>query len=167
VLDGRYFNPDDYLETETGRVFTPERSAAAFECAYTELERAARSAPPGARLFVVVGVQGAGKSTWIRENAAQLGEAALFFDAALPRAVHRSRVIAIAKSAGLPAIAVWVQAPLEVALARNQLRRADQRVPEFAIRSVHSIMERPTQREGFEEVREALAPTTSTRNGFA
>jgi hypothetical protein len=54
LLEGRYFNPDDYLETESGRVFTPERSAAAFERAYTELERALRSAPSGARLFVVV-----------------------------------------------------------------------------------------------------------------
>lgn len=154
VLEGRYFNPDDYLETPAGRVFTPERSAAAFEQAYSDLERALRTAAPAAHLFVVVGLQGAGKTTWIHRNAAGLGESAFFFDAALPRAVHRARAVAIARCAGVPVTAVWVRAPLEVALARNQLRRHDHRVPEFAIRSVHSIMERPSVSEGFGQVRE-------------
>ena len=154
MLAGRYFNPDDYLETETGRVFTPGRSAAAFERAYSDLELALGAAPASARLFVVVGVQGAGKTSWIRQNAESLGDAAFFFDAALPRAIHRARAVAIAGSAGVPAVAVWVRAPLALALARNQSRRSDHRVPEVAIRSVHSIMEAPSPSEGFEEVRE-------------
>ena len=69
MLPGRYFNPDDYFETGSGRVFTPERSTAAFDRAYVDLEAALLSAAPGAKLFVVVGAQGAGKTTWIRSNA--------------------------------------------------------------------------------------------------
>ncbi|MBE7942829.1 hypothetical protein IM725_19865 [Ramlibacter aquaticus] len=154
MLEGRYFNPDVYLETDSGRVFTPERSAAAFERAYADLERALLLASPGARLFVVVGVQGSGKTTWVREHAAVLGESAFFFDAALPRAIHRARAVGIAKTVGVSVVAVWIQATLEAALARNRMRRNDHRVPDSAIQSVHSIMERPSVAEGFEEVRE-------------
>jgi predicted kinase len=156
-MQGRYFNPDDYLETSSGRVFTPERSAAAFDRAYTDLENALRSVSPNARLFVVIGVQGAGKTTWVRQNADQIGAAAFFFDAALPRAVHRARAVSIARACGVPAIAVWVRPPLEIALARNQLRRTDHRVPDAAIRSVQSMMEPPSVAEGFVEIREVEA----------
>lgn len=154
MLKGRYFNPDGYLETPSGRVFTPERSADAFEQAYSDLERALQNASPTSRLFVVVGIQGAGKTTWIRENAVSLGDAAYFFDAALPRTIHRARAVAIAKAAHIPASAIWVQASLDSALARNQQRRHDHRVPELAIRNVHSIMEAPSVTEGFEQVLE-------------
>lgn len=157
MLSGRYFNPDDYLETDAGRVFTPERSRAAFQRAYSDLRQALRSAQSGAQLFVVVGVQGGGKTTWIRENAGSLGPRAHFFDAALPRAIHRSPVVAIARDCGVPACAVWVHVSLEVALARNQLRRADHRVPDAAIRNVHSIMEPPSTGEGFAEVSKVQA----------
>jgi len=160
-MHGRYFNPDDYLETSTGRVFTPERSAVAFERAYEDLESALRRASPDARLFLVVGVQGAGKTTWVQQHADALGGSAFFFDAALPRAVHRARALSIARACGVPAVAVWVQAPLEVALTRNQLRRADHRVPDAAIHSVHSMMEPPSISEGFVEVQKASAPTRS------
>jgi hypothetical protein len=154
MVSGRYFNPDDYLETGSGRVFTPQRSAAAFDRAYADLEAALLAASPSAKLFVVVGVQGAGKTTWIRSEAEQLGPTAYFFDAALPRAVHRARALGISKAAGVPAVAVWVRASLETALERNELRRIDHRVPEGAVRSVHSIMEAPSTTEGFDEVRE-------------
>ena len=157
MLSSRYFNPDDYLETGSGRVFTPERSTAAFDRAYVDLEAALLSAAPGAKLFVVVGAQGAGKTTWIRSNADHLGPSAYFFDAALPRAVHRARAIGISKAACVPSVAVWLRASLETALERNQSRRIDHRVPEAAVRSVHSIMEAPSIAEGFDEVREVEA----------
>lgn len=157
MLPGRYFNPDDYLETDKGRVFTPERNTIAFESAYSDLAQALANADEGARLFVVVGVQGGGKTTWIRENAELLRPHSYFFDAALPRAIHRARAISIAGDCGVPAHAIWVRASLEVALARNQLRRADHRVPEAAIRNVHSIMEPPSTAEGFVEITEVQA----------
>lgn len=155
----RHFNPDHYLETDLGRVFTPERSAAAFEQAYAELSAALHAASVGSRLFVVIGVQAAGKSHWVQSNAARLGQNAYFFDAALPQAKHRQRVLGIAKDCGVPAVAVWVQAPLEAALERNHARRADHRVPEAALRSVYATLEPPTVSEGFVQIMEVAYAT--------
>lgn len=150
----RHFNPDHYLETEKGREYTPERSAAAFEQAYARLGDALSQANASARLFVVVGVQAAGKSTWIDKNAESLGADTYFFDAALPRRQHRERVLEIAKRSGVPVVAVWVRAPLAQALARNEARRMDHRVPEAALRNVYAMMEAPSTDEGFAEVLE-------------
>lgn len=157
VPRARWFNPDDALEGEGGRLYTPERSAAAFERAYVALEAALRSAPPDARLFVVIGVQGAGKTTWISNHAAALGARSFFFDAALPRTRHRARVLAIAKAAGVPATAVWIRATVETALQRNLSRRQDHQVPESAIRSVYAMLEPPSPDEGFQAVWEIQA----------
>lgn len=85
----KHINPDHYLETEQGRLFTPERSAAAWELAYRDLDKALCASSPATKLYVVVGVQAAGKSSWIQQNAVALGGDAVFFDAALPKAVHR------------------------------------------------------------------------------
>jgi len=62
----RVFNPDDYLWTSKGRVYTEERNAAAWEQLYAELESLLGVAGPDACFFVVMGVQGGGKTTWIR-----------------------------------------------------------------------------------------------------
>ena len=153
----RHVNPDHYLETEGGRVFTPERNEAAWNQAYSDLELILRTASPDVELFVVVGVQGSGKSTWIEENACRLGPQAVFFDAALPARAHRERIVALARESGVPAVAVWLNTPLEQALARNSARPPDKQVPEFAVRNVFSMLERPTQQEGFVQVIEVSA----------
>lgn len=150
----RHFDPDHYLETDEGRLFTKERNAAAWEQAYSELQVALQDSNDAAKLYVVIGVQGAGKSRWIEANAHRLGQHAYFFDAALPKAKHRERVLAIAKSCAVPVVAVWVNVPVEVALARNQGRRSDHRVPEDAVRSVFAMMEPPSPCEGFIEITE-------------
>ena len=142
-----YINPDTYLETERGRVFTTERSERAWQRAFSELSIALCS---GVRkpLYVVVGVQGAGKTTWVQANAALLA-GSVVFDAALPAKRHRAKVLACAKEVESPVVAVWVEVPLEVALKRNQSRVPDKRVPEAAIRNVFSMLEPPSTDEGF------------------
>lgn len=149
-------NPDDFLETEEGRVFTPERNAQAWASAYASLEAALSHGRSDVRLFVVMGVQGAGKSTWIERHRGTLGENAVVFDAAVPAARHRDKLLAIAKRYNVAAIAVWVQSSLEDALRRNRLRTPDEQVPEEAIRSVYSLLEAPSVEEGFSEVRFVL-----------
>ena len=148
----RVFNPDDELATEAGRVFTPERNAAAWERVYAGLEDCFRNATPGTRFYLVMGVQGSGKTTWIRENHALLGSAAVCLDAALPARRHRTRAMELAARFGVPAVGVWVKATVEEALSRNLRRRTDERVPEDAIRSVASLIEAPCLDEGFAEV---------------
>ncbi|SFO27587.1 Predicted kinase [Variovorax sp. PDC80] len=152
----RHINPDHYLQTSTGRVFTKERQLAAWDRVYEDLEAALRrrSSTP-MQLYLVMGVQGSGKTTWIRRNIAAL-PGAVFLDAALPAARHRARALDIARRCGVEATTVWINTPLEIALARNASRPADERVPEEAMRSVFSLLEAPTVSEGFVRVVEIL-----------
>lgn len=148
----RAFNPDDYLWTPAGRLYTPERNAEAWEQLYADLEAHFRRASPGTRFFVVMGVQGGGKTSWIRRNYDVLGPQALLMDAAVPARRHRARVLTLAKSFGVHTVAVWVDTPLERALAQNAARPTDEVVPELAVRSVFSMLEAPSEEEGFDEV---------------
>lgn len=141
-------NPDDYLETEFGREFTPERNHQAWELAYARLDDALSTTRPGNPMYLVMGVQGAGKSRWVSENLARLGRVVVF-DAALPARRHRERLLAIARGHDVPVIGVFIKAPLALALARNARRSADKRVPEEALRSVFSLLEPPGEEEGF------------------
>lgn len=169
VTPAIHINPDDYLETEGGRVFTAERNALAWERAFADLSLALRGGANPKSLYVVMGVQGAGKTTWVQSNQELLTNSVVF-DAALPAKSHRAKVLAIASALGAPAIAVWVNAPLEVALIRNQLRAPDKQIPEAAVRSVFSMLEPPSIEEGFIQVIEVPAHDTrgfSSFNGTA
>jgi predicted kinase len=153
----KWINPDDFLQTNSGRLWTPERNKAAWELAFASLERAlaetlpAHETPRSLDLYVVCGIQGAGKSTWIRENALRLAPC-IFFDAALPRAIHRLPLITIARRFGATVYAVWINTPIERALDRNRQRSADERVPESSILAVAGQFEPPTISEGFAAV---------------
>jgi predicted kinase len=142
-------NPDDFLETDAGRVWTPERNIEAWRCAFAALERILAQTP-GARVIVVCGLQGAGKSTWIADRPPQPDR--IYFDAALPGTRHRRPIIDIALSAGTIPEAVWIRASLATALAQNVLRDPDKQVPETSISSVHDLFEPPTIEEGFESI---------------
>lgn len=148
----RVFNPDDYLWTPEGRVYTEERNAAAWERMYVDLDAMLRIAKPETCLFVVMGLQGGGKTTWIQKNYETLDPSAVFVDAALPARRHRERVLALAKRAAVRTVAVWVNTPLDRALAQNAQRPDDEVVPEFAVRSVFDLLEAPCPEEGFDEV---------------
>jgi hypothetical protein len=142
-------NPDDFLLTPAGRVWTPERNEIAWKKAYAKLTNVLEG---GSRdLYLVCGLQGAGKSTWIEQNASSLAPC-VFFDAALPRAIHRRPILTIADSAGAKARCVWVDTPFEIALLRNSKRPEDERVPEASIRSVAEQFEAPSTAEGFVEL---------------
>ena len=144
-------NPDDHLETDAGRVWTPERNAEAWRRSFQQLERAIADAGPSARVILVCGLQGAGKTCWIGNQPSSAGT--IYFDAALPRARHRAPVIDIARRSGVDIEAVWIDTPLAMALIRNARRPEDQVVPNAAIRSVADRFEPPRTAEGFARVR--------------
>ncbi|MEN3233721.1 MULTISPECIES: AAA family ATPase [Methylobacterium] len=143
-------NPDDCLETEEGRVWTPERSRQAWQACYETLRRALRADDGPRTVVIVCGLQGAGKTTWIGRQARH--PEVVYFDAALPGARHRRPIVEIARSAGARLEAVWIDVPLALALTRNASRPADRRVPEEAIRSVAGLFEAPTAAEGFDRI---------------
>ncbi len=148
-------NPDDFLETAADRLYTPERNLQAWNRAYERLALALTNSPGGTHVYVVMGVQGAGKSRWVEQNRGRLGQRAIVFDAALPARRHREKLLAIIKGAGVPVIGVFVQATLEQALLRNAQRTPDKQVPEQALKSVFSMLEAPTEAEGFFRVEQA------------
>jgi len=148
----RVFNPDDYLQTEEGRLYTDERNAAAWERIYSELEELFRDSTADTRFFVVLGVQGGGKTSWIRKHSGSLGSSAICLDAALPARRHRARALSLAQRFSVYSVAVWINVTLERALKQNAKRAPDEVVPEFAIRSVFGLIEAPTLEEGFREI---------------
>lgn len=156
-------NPDDYLETEFGREFTPERNRHAWALAYERLRSELLQARTGTHVYVVMGVQGAGKSRWVSENYGRLGSRAVVFDATLPARRHREKLLDIVRESGVPIIAVFIQTSLHLALSRNARRSADKRVPEEALRSVFGLLEPPDESEGFvwtQTVEQQWAPPT-------
>lgn len=157
-------NSDDYLETEFGREFTPERYNQAWELATARLNTELSRVGHGVHLYVVMGLQGAGKSRWVSENLGRLGCRAIVFDAALPARSDREQLLCIAAGYGVPVIAIYMKVPLELALLRNARRSSDKRVPEDALKSLHSVLEPPDEKEGFVWVQtveqQASLPTT-------
>ncbi|EHP40206.1 hypothetical protein OR16_27442 [Cupriavidus basilensis OR16] len=148
----RIINPDAYLETPAGRVWTPERSQLAWSSSFAALEQALiemRDLQP--RVLIVCGLQGAGKSHWLAHHASDYAPC-IGFDAALPGARHRSPIIEIARRRSAEALAIWIDTPLAVAKMRNADRPADKRVPDESIESVGNLFEPPCIEEGFSKV---------------
>lgn len=153
-----YINPDNYLGSP--RVWSAERGMAAWQACYKILENVLRSSKSTVNLYVVCGVQGAGKTHWVMANTDSLPQATIVFDAALPGARHRARAIEMASSRGIKSIGVWINVPLVTAMTQNLLRPVAEQVPEETLTSVFNNFEPPTTKEGFHkviEVRRELA----------
>lgn len=153
----QHIDPDHHLARPGGRVDSPELARAAWERAYADLEAALERAGTTGRLYVVCGLQGAGKSTWIRDHGRSLGPGAVCFDGALPSRRHRSRALALAARTGTPAVCVWLNVPLPIALQRNAARAEAERIAEATIRHVWDQLEPPSVAEGFVAVIEVGA----------
>lgn len=149
-MENTILNPDDFLGYP--RLWTPERNAQAWENLYEALTEKLRNRQAAMGMYIVCGVQGAGKTSWIRHNRAFFAASSIIIDAALPAARHRQRALAIAREFAVDAEAVWIDTPLAVALARNALRSPDEQVAEDAVRNVHAIFEVPSLAEGFIKV---------------
>jgi predicted kinase len=146
-----HINPDHFLETEAGRVTTPERNKTAWIKCFEALDVALEGATSDAKVFVMVGPQGAGKSSWVRSNL-RANHNAIAFDAILVKRSERKPIIDAAKAHGVQVIAVWLKTPLAMCIARNAIRPSDEIVDERAIRNVHAAIEPPELDEGFAKV---------------
>lgn len=153
-----HINPDHFLQTEHGRVITPERNQQAWHRSYEALENALSSCTSSTKVYVLIGAQGSGKSTWAKAQASVLPEA-IFFDAILVQRSERAPILSRTKAYDVPAVAVWFRTPLEVCIARNAERAPDEVVPERGIRNVYAAMEPPIGNEGFEQVLEVPLET--------
>ena len=146
-----HINPDHFLSTVAGRVVTPERNLDAWRLSYLAFRQALEQANHLAEVYVLIGAQGSGKSTWAK-SFHQAQPNAIIFDAILVKAEERLPIISAAQARGIPVIAVFVDTPLSVCLARNTKRPEDEVVSEQALKNVFSAIECPELSEGFSQI---------------
>jgi predicted kinase len=125
---------------------------------------------------ILVGVQGAGKSTFYRErffdthvriNLDMLGtrkreqlllaaclDAGQSFvvDNTNPQASDRARYIAMARAKGFRVIAYFFDVPLRDAMHRNNQRKLQKKIPPVAVAGTHKKLEAPSKNEGFDQI---------------
>jgi predicted kinase len=128
----------------------------------------------------MVGLQGCGKSTWVREHlagthtvvskdhwprarrrearqqrvVAELLAAGVpvVVDNTNPSAAERAPLVAAARAAGAPVRAVWLDIPPEVCAQRNDAREGRARVPLVGVLATRHRFRPPTVAEGFDRV---------------
>ncbi len=129
---------------------------------------------------MLVGLQGAGKSTWVREHLAATHAVAskdhwprarrrearqqrvvagllaagrsVVVDNTNPSPQERAPLVAAARAAGVPVRAVWVDTPLSTCLARNDAREGRARVPLVGVHATRARLVPPSTAEGFDRV---------------
>lgn len=146
-----HINPDHFLQTKSGRVITPARNAAAWAKCFDLLSEALQNASPSTKVYLLIGPQGCGKSTWARARNLS-PENSIIFDAILVKRAERKPILAAVGAHSIQAVAVWFKTPIEVCISRNASRPSDEFVPEQAIRNVHRAIEPPSIAEGFVQV---------------
>lgn len=132
------------------------------------------------KLAILIGLQGAGKSTFVqarlahshalvskdrlRNNRRPARRQAQLIDAALaagqsvvvdntnPTAQDRAGLIAQARRHGAVVVGYYFESRLEDCLERNRLRSGRERVPDVALFSVAGKLELPAYAEGFDRL---------------
>jgi predicted kinase len=131
-------------------------------------------------LVVMVGLQGAGKSTWVREQIADTHVVVskdhwpnarrrearqrrtvdallstghdVVVDNTNPALEDRAPLIAAARANGASVRAVYLPTPLELCLARNESRMGRARVPLVGVLATDRRLVPPSRGEGFDDV---------------
>ena len=125
---------------------------------------------------ILVGVQGAGKSTFYRErffdthvrinldmlrtrnrerqllNACLDAGQSFVVDNTNPKAVDRAKYVEAARAKGFRVVAYFFDVPLRDAMQRNNQRKLRQKIPPVAVAGTHKKLERPSKDEGFDQV---------------
>ena len=74
-----YVNPDNFLGNP--RIFTAERNLEAWRACKDLVERTLSEAREPYNYYIVCGVQGSGKTRWVKDNPTHFREPAIVFDA--------------------------------------------------------------------------------------
>lgn len=145
-----WINPDHFLETANGRIWTTERNQAAWSQCYAQLDHCLTQ-DHYRKIYLLIGCQASGKSTWAKYQIKK--EAGIIiFDAILMKKVEREPILAKVKKTQLTCIAVCMPRCLTVCLTRNHLRPLDERVNEIALHNVYQSLEVPNLHEGFDQI---------------
>jgi len=146
-------DPDQFLDLSGAVPVGRDDVMAAWDRAYALAEQRLLELGPEAHFYLVFGLQGAGKSTWVAAQR-QLGPSrAVYLSGPLPSRKHRERALLMAARVGCrKRIGVWINEPFDVAMARNAQRSGLARIKEETMRHVFEGLEPPTLDEGFDEV---------------
>jgi hypothetical protein len=147
-------DPDQFLDLTGTVAVGRDEVRAAWESAYALVEQRLAELGPNATFYVVFGLQGAGKSTWVAKHAQVGPREAVYLSGPLPSRKHRERALSIAKRVGCRCVGVWVNESFEVASERNSRRAGLARIKEEAMRHVQQNLEAPSLQEGFHEILE-------------
>lgn len=153
--------PDTFRTRDDGSYdSSPDASERAWNDTYAAVIGALKSRP--ARIVLLVGLPGAGKSTWAAAQNDELAYStqSIFVDATFSRRVERAPVIQMAAQHQVPVEAVVFLTPLLECMSRNATRPQDRRVP-FAViaRMDENLRHEPvTLEEGFDKII-AVRPT--------
>ena len=141
-------SPDDYRIGEDG-IYRSERDkeSGIWHTAHSTF-KALLERPDVIKAVAMVGIPGAGKSTWLLTHK-EAG--VVYFDATLAKPKHRKRLVKIARKVGKPIEALVMKTKLDVCITRNASRTPDRKVPEHVLRKMHlNLCVEPVSRdEGF------------------
>ncbi|WP_173910995.1 AAA family ATPase [Acinetobacter sp. Marseille-Q1618] len=146
-----HINPDHYLETKRGRLWTVKRNTAAWQQCFADLDHALIHHSKNSDVYILIGCQASGKSTWAKQHLLKHPDD-IVFDAILVKKSEREPILKLAKKYHKVCIAVCFQTPLKICLQRNQQRPQDQIVNENALTNVYKALEMPTDKEGFNQI---------------
>lgn len=133
-------SPDYHIVNPLNGLYewSPQAARRAWELCYVQLE-ALWQLGEHKHLVLMVGIPGAGKSTWLANNAE---EGTIYWDACFPDHKSRHPVIEAAREYGMTVGIVWLDTPINTCVVRNSARSPDRQVP---LESIHSMHERLLQ----------------------
>ncbi|GAA5006149.1 hypothetical protein GCM10023206_11420 [Acinetobacter puyangensis] len=146
-----HINPDHYLQTAQGRVFSEAGNRLAWQKCYADLQHYLSSASAIRCIYLLVGAQGSGKTSWVKHKM-QVETDCIFFDAILVKKSERMPILQYAQQFDLPCVAVCLMTSLQQCLERNRQRPTDEIVNTMALRNVYQAYEQPTLEEGFADI---------------
>jgi predicted kinase len=144
-------SPDHFLYDADGRyAWSPERVTSAWRLTVSKT-REALADPRVRKLVLLVGLPGAGKTTWL---AGHHDRDVLYVDATFVRRGDRTSFVSLAREAGKPCGAVLFTTPFDLCASRNSLRPPDRSVPPEKMEEMQARLTEtpPNFSEGFSEV---------------
>lgn len=146
-----HINPDHYLETKKGRRWTNKRNEQAWKYCLEDYLVQLRDDPEVKKVYLLIGCQGAGKSSWAEIKNKEEPKN-IIFDAILVKKSERESLIKLALRYEKICIAVHFITNLSVCLSRNHERDLDKRADESALMNVFNAVEEPSIDEGFTSI---------------
>lgn len=142
-------SPDHFLYHADGTYdWTPSRVSSAWRMTLEGVARLLQD-PRITSLTLLMGLPGAGKSTWLRHHEVS---GVLYVDATFMTRESRLPFLREALAAGKPCDVVFLNTDLEVCQERNASRSSDRAVPREKMIQFALALESPTMDEGFRSI---------------